>query len=225
MLVVASAVVGWLIVGLFPAVAICEGRILLHEIQDMPRTVVHQQPEPVVDDPNVLASREDISVSVVISNWDHYPVKRTVEMQGNVGIYEEQTLVTSSAFLFVRDEVSVSVVTRYWGEPPANLGLQANGGELFRPILMLPNTIRRVSESGSCEWVSALGAWGYGTVHMNQETSSPRGAHLAVGGGGEASDSEFGFLTEVEEAALEARFGPPTLVSTPLASVRAFLWV
>ena len=46
------------------------------------------------------------------------------------GVYEQETVAWAPSILIV-SETTASVVTRYWGEPPANVGVQYEGGNWF----------------------------------------------------------------------------------------------
>jgi len=58
-----------------------------------------------------------------------YGLKEGLWAEGS-GVYEQETVAWAPSILIV-GETTASVVTRYWGEPPANVGVQYEGGGWF----------------------------------------------------------------------------------------------
>ena len=156
------------------------------------------------------------------------------------GIYEQQTVAYAPPIV-IRDAATASVVTRYWGRPPANLGLQFEGGRWFS---WWPSNVR-----SSCEGIldddglhlltpdGATGTLGYGFAPPPEDTEGPLSPEEAKAQGtvpwhrdapslALSDRSLHGPISEAELAILEAVYGPATVVRIkPGTSWRAALRV
>lgn len=119
------------------------------------------------------------------------------------GIYEQTNIAPAPGIGPLRD-TTVSVVTRYWGEPPQHLGRE----------------IHREPDCGLGPGVD--GTVTYGAVYAGYVPGYGRG-YSGVGVGPDPWDLT-GPISAAQEAALTARFGPPTVLDAGLVT-RGLAWL
>lgn len=155
------------------------------------------------------------------------------------GIYEQQNVSWAPSIL-VRGNATASVVSRYWGEPPANTGVQYEGGDWFPFLDRLGGSscAGLIDRKGNVLTPDGpVGTLGYGVVYrphsvkapVSPEEAADRGTvvwhrsapELPLANGGNTGD-----LSAAEVDLLEDTFGSPVLVDiTTMTRLRATLLV
>ena len=152
--------------------------------------------------------------------------------QEDGGIYEQETIAWAPPIL-IRDTATASVVTRFWGRPPANVGVQYEGGEWL-------SVVSSYVSPSSCEGILdqhgnlvapdvGVGRAGYGMAPPPENNDGPlspeetaaqgtvpfhRTAPILVLENGTST----GALSANEVEILEAAYGPATVLEIPFAS-------
>ena len=141
------------------------------------------------------------------------------------GIYEQETVAWAPSIL-IRSTATASVVTRYWGEPPANTGIQYEGGTWF-PFLdrfsgnscagLVDRDFNPLTPDGP------VGTLGYGVSQRPAKTEGPLSPEEAAAQGSIpwhrfapqlplASGVDTGALSAAELARLDEVYGRPMVV-------------
>lgn len=161
-------------------------------------------------------------LAVVVEEWG-WPEK-------DGGIYEQETIARAPSIL-IRDSATASVVTRLWGRPPANVGVQYEGGEWF-------SFVKSFFSGNSCDGIlddqgnliasdGQVGTVGYGPPPVDNE--GPLSPEEAAAQGtvpfyrtapilGLENGTLTGELSPGEIATLKAAYGPATVLEIPFST-------
>jgi hypothetical protein len=151
------------------------------------------------------------------------------------GVYERETVAWAPSIL-IRNQATASVVTRFWGVPPANLGVQYEGGDWFSFLVFLvgDSCAGRLDEDGNVLFPDGrVGTVGFGVAPPPPPPSSE--AHPEDGPEERAavgtvpwhrsapslyleSGDQTGPLSPEESAALEDAYGSSHTVSVSTAT-------
>lgn len=158
------------------------------------------------------------------------PLTEMVESWGwpesDGGIYEQQTIAWAPPIL-IRDTATASVVTRFWGRPPANVGVQYEGGEWF-------SFLGSVFVGDSCAGIvdgdgnivapdGNVGTLGYGLAPPPEDNEGPLSPEESVAQGTVPTHrtapilelengKRTGALSATEVQTLEAAYGSATVL-------------
>lgn len=146
------------------------------------------------------------------------------------GIYEQRTIAWAPPIL-IRDTATASVVTRFWGRPPANVGVQYEGGEWF-------SFVGSLFEGDSCAGTldrdgnflapdGPVGTVGYGLAPPPENATGPLSPEERAAQGTVPlhrtapflvleNEKRTGNLSENEITVLESAFGTPTVLDISL---------
>lgn len=143
-----------------------------------------------------------------------------------IGVYEQETIARAPSVL-IRGAASASVVIRYWGEPPANLGLQLEGGGPFPFLGFLGGDSCNglLDSKGNILYNDGrIGTVGYGAAYAPAPEVGPNNSPEEQASAGTVpwhrsapslileTGGVAGPLSDNELAALEAAYGAPHAV-------------
>lgn len=149
--------------------------------------------------------------------------------EANGGIYEQETIAWAPPIL-IRDTATASVVTRFWGRPPANVGVQYEGGEWFsflNSLFGIDSCDGILDEDGNLVAPNGqVGTVGYGMAPPPENTEGPLSPEEAAAQGTIPfhrsaplleleNGSRTGKLSPSEIAALEGAYGSATVLEIP----------
>lgn len=145
------------------------------------------------------------------------------------GIYEQKTIAWAPPII-IRDTATASVVTRFWGRPPANVGVQYEGGEWFSFVdsLFVGDSCAGILD-GDGNLIAPdgqVGTVGYGMAPPPEHNEGPLSPEESAAQGTVPfhrtapileleNGTRTGALSETEIQTLEAAYGPAAVLGIP----------